>query len=262
MKDKILRYIKYLEETHHLSISVHFSQTYMKPLSTSINALLGQYNFHKNPYCFYIKKNREQQRKCILCQRAVLRKCAGCERYEGTCHAGVREYIERIMVKDGVVGFVSVSGYKDKSVHNDSAWYNSLSDKEVPFELLSVVISPLCVMLAEYAGSIISGNTTGDIYLQIISYLEEYHNVSLEDICRRFGYSKSYISHLFKKRCGCTLRHYCNMLKIRDAKLLLERSNMSITDISYAAGFNNFSYFINVFKNITGKTPLAWRKKK
>ncbi|MBD9009717.1 MAG: helix-turn-helix domain-containing protein [Clostridiales bacterium] len=54
---------------------------------------------------------------------------------------------------------------------------------------------------------------------------------------------------------------YCNMLKIKDAKALLKESNISVTEVAYSVGFNNFSYFITTFKSLTGMTPLVWRKK-
>jgi len=35
---------------------------------------------------------------------------------------------------------------------------------------------------------------------------------------------------------------------------------MSITDISYECGFNNFSHFNKLFKEITGKNASGYRK--
>ena len=97
MKDKIINYIEYLENTHNLSVSLHFADIYKYSLQNAASGL-AKYNVHKNPYCFYIKMDKAMHRRCILCQYAVMRKCRKNEFFTGSCHAGVDEYIERIMV--------------------------------------------------------------------------------------------------------------------------------------------------------------------
>ena len=84
-------------------------------------------------------------------------------------------------------------------------------------------------------------------------------DVSVHELAERFCFSRSYISHMFKKRSGYGLKQYCNLLKIKDAKALLEGTEMSVSEVAFSVGFNNFSYFINTFKKVTGKTPLEWR---
>ena len=64
---------------------------------------------------------------------------------------------------------------------------------------------------------------------------------------------------MFKKESGLTLKAYCNNLKIEDAARLLYQTKISITEIAFMVGFNNFSYFINIFKKIMGMTPLEYR---
>lgn len=94
----------------------------------------------------------------------------------------------------------------------------------------------------------------------MLDFLRERHSdVSVDEIAKKFNFSKSYISHMFKKKSGRTLKEYCNILKINDAKVLLESSDMSVTEAAQMSGFNNFSYFIKVFKAMTGMTPLKWR---
>ena len=66
---------------------------------------------------------------------------------------------------------------------------------------------------------------------------------------------------MFRQKNGQTLKSYCNSLKIRDAKALLRETDMSVTEIAYAAGFCDCRYFINTFRKITGTTPLKWRRK-
>ena len=72
--------------------------------------------------------------------------------------------------------------------------------------------------------------------------------------------SPSYFLHLFKEKSGYThwLFDKCQAAK---AKELLIKTENSITDIAYEAGFSNFNYFSSVFKNIEGITPSEYKKK-
>ena len=95
----------------------------------------------------------------------------------------------------------------------------------------------------------------------ILQYLGEYHSsVTLDDLSKRFSRSKSHLSHMFKKENGMSVRAYCNMLKINDAKNLLRNTELSVSDIAYDTGFDDVSYFIYTFRKETGITPLQYRK--
>jgi AraC-like DNA-binding protein len=41
---------------------------------------------------------------------------------------------------------------------------------------------------------------------------------------------------------------------------MLLSTNKSIMDVAFDCGFNNVSYFIKVFKQLKGSTPLSYRK--
>lgn len=191
-----------------------------------------------------------------------MKKCAVERAYTGVCHAGVGEFVHGFFCDGIPVGFVSVSGYKsDKKPYcNDAFYIENMKDEKIPTDLLKMVIPPLCMMLERLIGFKECENTNNDIYYDVLDFLRERHSgVSVDEIAKEFNFSKSYISHMFKKKSGRTLKEYCNILKINDAKVLLESSNISVTEIAQMSGFNNFSYFINVFKNMTGVTPLKWR---
>lgn len=259
----ICAYIDYLKREHNLAVSVHFDRKYGYIFSRA--KILLKYNIHTNPYCFKIKGDLKQHNKCMKCQAAALRKCAAKGCYIGICHAGVTEFICGIYSGRAVAGFVSVSGYKsDKAPYcTDRVYIENMKDEEVPSELLRTVIPPLCMMIERLVGFKEIKDIGSDVYYDILNYLRERHaDVSVDELVKEFNFSRSYISHMFKKKSGHTLKEYCNILKINDAKVLLEDSDMPVTEVAQASGFNNFSYFINVFKNRTGLTPLKWRMRR
>lgn len=88
-----------------------------------------------------------------------------------------------------------------------------------------------------------------------------HQKLSLEDLCKTFNYSKSFLCKTFKEETGQTLMDYFNALKIEEAKRLLTQSNRSVTDIAGSLGFREVKYFDAIFKKSTGMTPVAYRHK-
>ncbi|MFW6270472.1 MAG: helix-turn-helix domain-containing protein [Bacillota bacterium] len=96
----------------------------------------------------------------------------------------------------------------------------------------------------------------------IINYLNENYDqdFSLEQIASLANYSPFHFIRLFKAKTGKTPFAYLFDIKINKAKQLLKNSDLSITDICFASGFNNRSHFSVVFKRKTGYSPSQYRK--
>ena len=82
--------------------------------------------------------------------------------------------------------------------------------------------------------------------------------LSLDTLCARSHYSKSYVIRLFKKNTGQTPTEYINSCRIELAKELLKTK--SVTETALECGFNNLSYFCKVFRRCTGETPRRWNR--
>lgn len=89
-----------------------------------------------------------------------------------------------------------------------------------------------------------------------------YGNLSIEEICDKTYYSRSYLFRKFKKETGVTVMAYYNALKINEAKRLLSSTQFSIAEISALLLFDTPNYFSKQFKKSVGITPLAFRKSK
>lgn len=102
-----------------------------------------------------------------------------------------------------------------------------------------------------------------DIRLQTsINYiLDNYaENITLEE-CAKIAYmSPSHFSRLFHKLTSLSFKEYLNKVRIDKACELLEKKECSITDLAINVGFNSSSYFSQVFKSITGISPITYRK--
>ena len=94
------------------------------------------------------------------------------------------------------------------------------------------------------------------------SYIEEnvYENPRLTDICRALGYSKSYLSKLFREQTGESIAGYVIKNKIKKAKQLIREGDMNFSEISDKLAFDNPQYFSRVFKRETSMTPSEFMR--
>ena len=85
-----------------------------------------------------------------------------------------------------------------------------------------------------------------------------YDRITLEDVCQRTYYSKTFLNGIFKKKTGYTIMQYYTLVKIREAKKLLE--DLSPSAVSHQLRFESPTYFTKVFKKYAGMTPSAYKK--
>lgn len=73
------------------------------------------------------------------------------------------------------------------------------------------------------------------------------------------GKTQEHLARSMQKYYHTTLSQFINDLKINYAINLVKNTNLKITDICYNAGFNNPSYFYNLFRSKYGKSPQKVR---
>jgi AraC-like DNA-binding protein len=88
-----------------------------------------------------------------------------------------------------------------------------------------------------------------------------YSALTIDEICEKTNYSKTYLFRVFKAKTGKTIMTYFTELKIKQAKQLLRENELSVKEISEKLAFNTPDYFTKTFKRITGVTPLAYKKR-
>ena len=96
------------------------------------------------------------------------------------------------------------------------------------------------------------------IYKHINTNFKEH--ISLDQIASVATMTVPAFCRYFKKVTGKTFTKLVNEYRVVHATKLLSESTMSITDIAYECGFNNFSHFNKLFKEITGKNASGYRK--
>jgi AraC-like DNA-binding protein len=99
---------------------------------------------------------------------------------------------------------------------------------------------------------------------EIVRYINQNYPeaISLEFLAKQFYISPFYISRAFKEVTGFTFIELLNKTRIREAQRLLHETNLKIIDIAGAVGIDNVSHFGRTFKQMTGTTPVKYRKMK
>lgn len=88
---------------------------------------------------------------------------------------------------------------------------------------------------------------------------EIYSPVSLTDVAEHLHISKSYLSAIFKNETGENISGYINSVKVKEAKRLLLKTEMSVQEISEKLGYSTSKYFIEKFSKSTGISPAKYR---
>lgn len=137
--------------------------------------------------------------------------------------------------------------------------YGNLGDLSDYYVLSRYVLS-LSMQATEYLSELKQGNERNTIY-NVIQYVDrEFRNkLKLQDLARQFHINATYLGQLFRKQTGQSFSEYLNDKRIEEAKSLLKRTQMKISDIALHVGFSNTDYFIDKFKMIVGVVPSVYK---
>lgn len=82
----------------------------------------------------------------------------------------------------------------------------------------------------------------------------------LKEVSDAFGYSLSYLSHLFSKETGVSLRHYYAKRKWEKTVDLMKEGNYSITEIAAIMRYDSIHTFSRAFRKAFGISPSRYMK--
>ncbi len=97
---------------------------------------------------------------------------------------------------------------------------------------------------------------------QTIAYISDHltEPIAIADIADMLHLNPQYVMRIFKKEMGCPILQYITAKRIALAVRYLEETNISVSDVAILCGFDNYSYFIRIFKRFTNETPVSYRK--
>jgi len=103
---------------------------------------------------------------------------------------------------------------------------------------------------------------TGSVATEIEKYIQREYSkeITLEELCDKFNFSKNHRINLFKAKYGVTPFAYLNYIRIKDADRILVIMRKRIKEIMRECGFNNYSHFFRLFREKNKVSPLKWRQ--
>lgn len=96
------------------------------------------------------------------------------------------------------------------------------------------------------------------------TYIQKHihENITREDIAKEIYMNVDYLSRIFKKEMGISLKDYIVSEKMKLAVAMLSNTDFSVSMIAANLGFTNFSYFAQVFKKFYNMSPSEYRDTK
>lgn len=93
----------------------------------------------------------------------------------------------------------------------------------------------------------------------IEDHLDE--KISVEDLSAKFAVGRRNFDRRFIKATGNTPLEYAQRVKIESAKKAFENSRKTVNEVMYEVGYSDLKAFREVFRKITGMSPLEYRSK-
>lgn len=95
------------------------------------------------------------------------------------------------------------------------------------------------------------------------AYIENnlHERISVEDLSSKFATGRRNFDRRFIKATGNTPVEYAQRVKIESAKKAFETSRKTINEVMYEVGYTDVKAFREVFRKITGMSPLEYRAK-
>ncbi|OPH46557.1 hypothetical protein BC351_13750 [Paenibacillus ferrarius] len=100
----------------------------------------------------------------------------------------------------------------------------------------------------------------------VISAAEDYvkshysEKLQLQHVAEHFRLNPAYFGQRFKKQVSLTFNEYLHVVRIDEAKKLLRREELKISDVAVRVGYSDSEQFVTKFKALTGLLPSAYKK--
>lgn len=95
----------------------------------------------------------------------------------------------------------------------------------------------------------------------VLSYIKANLNedMCLKELAEHALTSKFHFCKTFKKHVGLPPLRYVNFMRIGEAKRLLCKSSLNVSDVAMQVGYNDVSSFCKQFKRLTGMSPTHFK---
>ena len=194
------------------------------------------------------------------------------------CHAGVMELTTPVFYENTLIAYLQIGQFRDEegvyaSQEQAQTALNAYGMDErviALYDSLPMVSETKRAALVRMLGLIVKSFwVDGLIYsnrsmlsVKIERYIAEklHERLSVEGLCAAFYLSKNALYRLFREEFSTTVGEYILQKRMEKARtLLLSDGAPNIAQIAEQCGFEDYNYFIRIFRKKHGVTPKKYR---
>lgn len=97
---------------------------------------------------------------------------------------------------------------------------------------------------------------------KVLELIDEnlHGKLQVDALSESVNLSPSRLHHLFKAELGLPVVQYIKVMRLKQARELLETTFLTVKEITLRVGFNDESRFVQDFKKTYGLTPAQYRR--
>lgn len=202
---------------------------------------------------------------CLNSDYQLIQKCVQSRSFEQhICHTGLCDLVMPVIKNTLIVGYIFIGRFRtSKTALTPPAEFSHLKElyAQTPFfsdEKLEALKDLLPRIFISTAIEIETNHTVQDITDYIKNHLHEKLNISF--LCSMFHISKDSLYEAFRETYQSTVNEYISTCRLEKAKELLATTKQPIYQITDSVGFENSTYFCQLFKKKVGISPTQYRK--
>lgn len=233
-------------------------------------------SYPNNSYCGAVQKCKNGAKRCFFSDNELYEKCKNSRKMEmHVCHAGLIDVVVPIIYKNEIISYIILGQMKKDadfaSVRNYLRNLDTDPDEmEKNYNSLYLFneekinsIAAVAEMLAKYIllENMLIPNTNPELQKAVDYINENLENpIKIKDITKVSNLSKSVLYKRFHDNFNCTVIDYVIEKRVEKAAEMIERTSLSMENISQKLGFSSKSYFSKIFKKKMGVSPIQYRK--
>lgn len=232
-----------------------------------------------SPFCACLRSIPELDAKCRMSDRESFRLCRKTNTLSVyRCHAGLIEVTAPLMDEKGIIiGYVMFGQITD--VRNKKALIESLCElcgEHMPEDTICEMAQKIKYKSNKQilaAAKILEACTSYILHRELVKpakkqileridkYIDEHlsEKITVETLCNEFSISRTRLYELMGKQLSGGIAAFIKQKRLTAARDMLKTTDTPISDIAYATGFDDYSYFLRVFKSHYGISPRKMR---
>ncbi len=135
--------------------------------------------------------------------------------------------------------------------------------RPVGYEILTKagLLEIICILRQQDCFIQYHSTRQNDVCKEILLYIQNHYKekIAISDIARAVGISENYFSSFFAKHLRRSFANYLTEFRINQSCILLETTELSVTDIALECGFSTPSYYIQSFRKLKKITPYRYK---